>query len=163
FGVAVLGLVVNVRFVTQIRKTTGKPDKQGMIKKQETKTVVGENGCDIGELKKEKINTEGDSNSRTQNRNLPQTKKNQQKHINKIRSYESDKKIKNERIIHLQEKETRITAELNHDRNQLEHVQYTIKRLNEELFEEQGKLDVFGLDIDRKQTEVEELRGQQSS
>ena len=96
-------------------------------------------------------------------KNLATQQRSTQAYINKIRSYESDKKIKNERIIHLQEKETRITAELNHDRNQLEHVQYTIKRLNEELFEEQGKLDVFGLDIDRKQTEVEELRGQQSS
>lgn len=84
-------------------------------------------------------------------------------YIHKIRSYESDKKIKNERIIHLQEKETRVTAELNNDKNQLEHVQYILKRLNEELFEEQGKLDVFRLDIGRNQTEVEELRGQQSS
>ncbi|MBD1431643.1 chromosome segregation protein SMC [Sphingobacterium sp. DN00404] len=84
-------------------------------------------------------------------------------YIHKIRSYESDKKIKNERFIHLQEKETRITAELNNDKNQLEHVQYIIKRLNEELFEEQGKLDVFRLDIGRNQTEVEELRAQQSS
>src|SRR5690606_33639099 len=92
-------------------------------------------------------------------KNLATQQRSTQAYINKIRSYKSDKKNKNERIIHLQEKETRITAELNHDRNQLEHVQYRIKRLNEELFEEQGKLDVFGLDIDRKQTEVEELRG----
>ncbi|PRD56989.1 chromosome segregation protein SMC [Sphingobacterium gobiense] len=96
-------------------------------------------------------------------KNLAMQQKSTNEYINKIRSYESDKKIKNERIVHLQEKETRITAELNNDRKQLEHVQYTLKRLNEELFEEQGKLDVFRLDIERNQTEVEELRGQQSS
>lgn len=96
-------------------------------------------------------------------KSLATQQKNTNEYVNKIRSYESDKKIKNERIIHLQEKETRITAELNNDKNQLEHVQYTLKRLNEELFEEQGKLDVFRLDIERNQTEVEELRGQQSS
>ncbi|PRD48573.1 chromosome segregation protein SMC [Sphingobacterium haloxyli] len=96
-------------------------------------------------------------------KNLATQQKSTNEYVNKIRSYESDKKIKNERIIHLQEKETRITAELNNDKKQLEHVQYTLKRLNEELFEEQGKLDVFRLDIDRNQTEVEELRGQQSS
>lgn len=96
-------------------------------------------------------------------KNLATQQKSTNEYTNKIRNYESDKKIKNERITHLQEKETRITAELNHDNKQLEHVQYTIKRLNEELFEEQGKLEVFRLDIDRNQTEVEELRGQQSS
>jgi len=96
-------------------------------------------------------------------KSLSVQQKSTNEYVHKIRSYESDKKIKNERFSHLQEKETRITAELNNDRNQLEHVQYTLKRLNEELFEEQGKLDVFRLDIGHKQTEVEELRGQQSS
>lgn len=96
-------------------------------------------------------------------KNLATQQKSTNEYVNKIRSYESDKKIKNERLVHLQEKETRLTAEINNDKNQLEHVQYTIKRLNEELFEEQGKLDVFRLDIDRHQTEVEELRGQQAS
>lgn len=96
-------------------------------------------------------------------KNLGTQQKSTNAYVHKIRAYESDKKIKNERIVHLQDKETRLTAELNNDRNQLEHVQYTIKRLNEDLFEEQGKLDVFRLDIDRHQTEVEELRGQQSS
>src|SRR5690606_27802558 len=96
-------------------------------------------------------------------KSLAVQQKSTNEYVHKIRSYESDKKIKNERFSHLQEKETRITAELNNDKNQLEHVQYTLKRLNEELFEEQGKLDVFRLDIERNQTEVEELRGQQSS
>lgn len=64
---------------------------------------------------------------------------------------------------HLQDKEMRLTAELNNDKKQLEHVLYTIKRLNEELFEEQGKLDVYQLDIEKDKNEVEELRAQQTS
>src|SRR5690606_11635759 len=96
-------------------------------------------------------------------KNLATQQRSTNEYIHKIRTYESDKKIKNEQMRHLQDKEMRLTAELNNDKKQLEHVQHTIKRLNEELFEEQGKLDVFQLDIQRNQTEVEELRGQQSS
>ena len=96
-------------------------------------------------------------------KNLATQQKSTNEYINKIRNYESDKKIKNQRLIHLQEKETRLTAELNNDKKQLEHVQYTIKRLNEELFEEQGKLEVARMDIGNQQGEIEALRGQQSS
>lgn len=96
-------------------------------------------------------------------KNLAIQQKSTNEYINKIRNYESDKKIKNERVIHLQEKEARLTAELNNDKRQLEHIQYTIKRLNEELFEEQGKLDVFRLDMQHHQHEAETLRSQQAS
>lgn len=96
-------------------------------------------------------------------KNLATQQKSTNEHINKIRAYESDKKIKNEQMRHLQDKEMRLTAELNNDKKQLEHVLYTIKRLNEELFEEQGKLDVYQLDIEKDKNEVEELRAQQTS
>lgn len=82
---------------------------------------------------------------------------------NKIRAYESEKKIKNERLHHLKERESRITAEYNLDKQQLTNVEYTIKRLNEELYEEQAKLDVAQDDIQKNKTEVEELKGQQQT
>lgn len=126
--------------------------QQARIKETSTKVESQEN--ELRKLREAILSKE---------KNLATQQKSTNEYVNKIRSYESDKKIKNERLIHLQEKETRITAELNNDKKKLEHVQYTIKRLNEELFEEQGKLDVFRLEIDRNQTEVEELRGQQSS
>ncbi|TJZ62851.1 chromosome segregation protein SMC [Sphingobacterium olei] len=84
-------------------------------------------------------------------------------YTNKIRSYESEKKVKNERLHHLQEKDARISTDLNLDKQQLSHVEYTLKRLHEELYEEQAKLDVFQGDITKNKTEVEELRGQQHS
>ncbi|MCA5006419.1 chromosome segregation protein SMC [Sphingobacterium bovistauri] len=82
---------------------------------------------------------------------------------NKIRAYESEKKIKNERLHHLKERESRITAEFNLDKQQLTNVEYTIKRLNEEIYEEQAKLDVAQDDIQKNKTEVEELKGQQQT
>lgn len=96
-------------------------------------------------------------------KNLAVQQKSTQEHINKIRSYESDKKIKNEQMRHLQDKEARLTAELNNDKNQLQHVEHTIKRINEELFEEQGKLAVYQSGIDNHKAAVDELRQQQSS
>lgn len=82
---------------------------------------------------------------------------------NKIRTYESEKKIKNERLYHLQEREARIVTDLNLDNQQLNNVDTSLKRLNEEIYEEQAKLDVFQNDIQKQKTEVEELRGQQQT
>ncbi|MFZ4861668.1 chromosome segregation protein SMC [Sphingobacterium sp. Mn56C] len=82
---------------------------------------------------------------------------------NKIRAYESEKKIKNERLHHLQEREARIITELNLDKQQLSHVDSTLKRLHEEIYEEQAKLDVYQGDIQKNKEEVEELRGQQQT
>lgn len=96
-------------------------------------------------------------------KNLATQQKSTNEYINKIRAYESDKKIKNEQMRHLQDKEMRLTAELNNDKKQLENVLYTMKRLNEELFEEQGKLDVYQIGIEKEKNEVDELRVQQTS
>jgi len=95
--------------------------------------------------------------------NLSAQQKATHEYINKIRSYESEKKIKNAQLQHLQEKETRLTNDLQNDKQQLNHVEYQIKRLNEELFEEQNTLDRVKLDLDSNKTEVEELRSQQLS
>src|SRR5690606_28998783 len=95
--------------------------------------------------------------------NLSAQQKATQEYINKIRSYESEKKIKNAQLQHLQEKQIRRSHHLQNDKQQLNHVQYQIKRLNEELFEEQNSLDVVKQDLDTNKIEVEELRAQQSS
>lgn len=83
--------------------------------------------------------------------------------VNKIRAYESEKKIKNERLYHLQEREARLNADLNLDRQQLHNVESALKILNEQIYEEQAKLDVYQNDIQNKKNEVEELRTQQQS
>src|SRR5690606_6634039 len=64
---------------------------------------------------------------------------------------------------HLQDKETRLTAELAQDRSQLEHVLHTIKRLHEELYEEQQALEMLQQTIEKNKTEVDEIRIQQQS
>lgn len=81
--------------------------------------------------------------------------------VNKIRTYESEKKIKNERLYHLQEREARIITDLNLDRQQLNNIDSSLKILNEQIYEEQAKLDVFQNDIQNQRIEVEELRRQQ--
>src|SRR5690606_12931236 len=91
----------------------------------------------------------------------------QQKHTNehgaKIRAYESDKKVRNETVPTLKDKESRLANELTQDKQQLNHVLYNLKRLNEELFEEQAKLDTTGTELATKKEEVDALRGQQHS
>lgn len=96
-------------------------------------------------------------------KNLATQQRSTNEYINKIRAYESDKKIKNEQIKHLQDKETRLTAELAQDRSQLEHVLHTIKRLHEELYEEQQALEMLQQTIEKNKTEVDEIRIQQQS
>lgn len=96
-------------------------------------------------------------------KNLATQQKSTNEYINKIRAYESDKKIKNEQIKHLQDKETRLTAELAQDRSQLEHVLHTIKRLHEELYEEQQALEMLQQTIEKNKTEVDEIRIRQQS
>lgn len=96
-------------------------------------------------------------------KNLAAQQKITNEYVNKIRSYESDKKIKNAQLQHLQEKETRLNNDLQNDKQQLNHIQYQIKRLNEELFEEQNILDKVQLDLDGNKIEVDELRSQQQA
>lgn len=96
-------------------------------------------------------------------KNLAAQQKTTNDFIGKIRAYESDKKVKNEQLKHLQNLETRLTAEITQDHQQINHIRYNIKRIQEELLAEQTKLDESKAGLDNKLKEVEELRGQQQS
>lgn len=98
-----------------------------------------------------------------QEKNLSIQQKVTQEFVNKIRGYESEKKINNEKVKNLQDKENRLNLDLNSDKQQLNHVLYTIKRLNEELFDEQNKLDALKVNLESNKSEVDALRGQQQS
>ena len=98
-----------------------------------------------------------------QEKNVSIQQKATQEFINKIRNYESEKKVKNEQLKNLQDKESRLNFEINNDNQQLNHVLYTIKRLNEELFHEQQQLDNLQTNLEKDKFEVEELRGQQQT
>lgn len=98
-----------------------------------------------------------------QEKNLSVQQKATQEFVNKIRGYESEKKIKNEKVKNLQDKENRLNLDINSDKQQLNHVLYTIKRLNEELFDEQHKLESLKDNLETNKSEVDALRGQQQS
>jgi chromosome segregation protein len=99
----------------------------------------------------------------TKEKNLAAQQKAANDFISKIRAYESDKKIKNEQLRHLQEKEKRLSDDLEKDKNQLNHVFYNIKRLNEEKLVETGHLKKLSDDLGNKKEELDELRLQQQS
>lgn len=78
--------------------------------------------------------------------------------ISKIRAYESDKKLKNEQLKFLEDKKSRFSEELEKDRNQLNHVFYNQKRLNEEYFQETSILARLQISLAQLQSELEGLR-----
>ena len=69
-------------------------------------------------------------------KNLSVQQKASNEFIAKIRNYESDKKLKNEQLRFLEDKKNRLNDELEKDKNQLNHVFYNQKRLNEEHLQE---------------------------
>lgn len=78
--------------------------------------------------------------SLTREKNLSLQQKTTNEFVAKIRAYESEKKIKNEQLKFQQDKESRLTEELERDRQQLNHVLYNIKRLSEESLQENETL-----------------------
>jgi chromosome segregation protein len=101
--------------------------------------------------------------SLTREKNLATQQKATNDYVAKIRAYESEKKIKNEQLKFQQDKETRLTAELERDRNQLNHVLYNIKRLAEEKALEEENLQTLTEKVTDLKLTVDELRLQQSS
>jgi len=99
----------------------------------------------------------------TKEKNLSIQQKATNEFVAKIRAYESEKKIKNEQLKFQQDKEARLTEELDRDRNQLNHVLYNIKRLNEEKAQEEENLDTISTKVADLKIMVDELRLQQSS
>ena len=81
--------------------------------------------------------------------------------IAKIRNYESDKKLKNEQLRFLEDKKTRLSDELEKDKNQLNHVFYNQKRLNEEHLQESEILNKLQSSLATQQLEINGLRENQ--
>ncbi|MFC3197468.1 chromosome segregation protein SMC [Parapedobacter deserti] len=96
-------------------------------------------------------------------KNLSVQQKATSEYVGKIRAYESEKKVKNEQLRNLQEKEKRLSEDISQDKQQLNHALYNIKRLNEERLTEQQKLDTISASLQQQKAEVDELRGQQQT
>lgn len=94
----------------------------------------------------------------TKERNLAAQQKATNEYVAKIRAYESDKKIKNEQLKFQQDKEARLSADLERDRNQLNHVLYNIKRLSEEKAQEEESLQTLTEKVADLKMAVDELK-----
>jgi len=101
--------------------------------------------------------------SLTKEKNLSIQQKATNEYVGKIRAYESEKKIKNEQLKFQQDKEARLTEELDRDKNQLNHVLYNIKRLSEEKATEDENLQTVKLKVADLKEAVDELKEQQSA
>ncbi|TWI96696.1 condensin subunit Smc [Mucilaginibacter frigoritolerans] len=101
--------------------------------------------------------------SLTKEKNLSTQQKATNEYVSKIRAYESEKKIKNEQLKFQQDKESRLTEELDRDKTQLNHVLYNIKRLSEEKAQEDENFETVRLKVADLKEAVDELREQQSA
>lgn len=98
-----------------------------------------------------------------QEKNLSVQQKATNELVSKIRAYESEKKVKNEQMRFLQEKETRLASELEKDKNQLNHIKYNIKRLNEEVLTETAVFDRLDSDLKLLKSTLDTSREQQQA
>ncbi|WP_231491447.1 chromosome segregation protein SMC [Pedobacter sp. Leaf170] len=114
---------------------------------------------DLGEANLQKLKLE----SINQEKNLSVQQKATNEVVSKIRAYESEKKVKNEQMRFLQEKETRLATELDKDKNQLNHIKYNIKRLNEEVLTETEVFNKVEADLKTLKTSLDTLREQQQT
>nr|WP_294942069.1 chromosome segregation protein SMC [uncultured Mucilaginibacter sp.] len=96
--------------------------------------------------------------SLTKEKNLAAQQKTTNEFVSKIRAYESEKRIKNEQLKHQQDKEARLKEELERDTNQHKHVQYNIKRLNEEKMQEDENLQIITARVAELKAAVDDLR-----
>lgn len=94
-------------------------------------------------------------------KNLSIQQKASNEFISKIRNYESEKKLKNEQLRFLEDKKNRHNDELEKDRNQLNHVFYNQKRLNEEHLQESEILEKLRNTVSSHHLEITALRAKQ--
>ncbi len=78
--------------------------------------------------------------------------------IAKIRDYESDKKIRNQQLSFLQDKEKKLIDTIETDKNQLNHVLYNQKRLLEDLNQEKSQLLAVSKSLQEKKEQLDLLR-----
>lgn len=96
--------------------------------------------------------------SLSKEKNLATQQKATNEFVAKIRAYESEKKLKNEQLRFLEEKETRLKQELETDKNQLNHVIYNQKRLQEELTQENELFKILQAELERQKANLDAQR-----
>ncbi|NTE00678.1 chromosome segregation protein SMC [Agrobacterium tumefaciens] len=129
-------------------------EQNQQVNRSELSTRIDQQEAKLQKLKLGSINQE---------KNLSVQQKATNELISKIRTYESEKKVKNEQMRFLQEKETRLAGELEKDKNQLNHIKYNIKRLNEEVLIETEVFNRLEADLKLLKSTLETLREQQQT
>lgn len=143
--------------ISNFRDALERLDSQQLAQEDERNLITTQ--LDTLEAELQKLKQE----SLVEEKNLSIQQKAANDYTSKIRAYESEKKVKNEQLRNLNDKEQRLSKELSSDRQQINHVLYNIKRLNEEQLLEQQKLDEIKVSLDEQKQEVDELRGQQQT
>lgn len=129
-------------------------EQNQQLNRTELSATIDSSEALLQKLKLESINQE---------KNLSVQQKATNELVSKIRAYESEKKVKNEQMRFLQEKETRLAGELEKDKNQLNHIKYNIKRLNEEILSETESFNRLENDLKQLKAVVDTLREQQQT
>lgn len=129
-------------------------EQNQQVNRSELSTKIDQQEAELQKLKLGSINQE---------KNLSIQQKATNELISKIRTYESEKKVKNEQMRFLQEKETRLAGELEKDKNQLSHIKYNIKRLNEEVLIETEVFNRLEADLKLLKSTLDTLREQQQT
>ena len=111
-------------------------------KKTDLLKLVSQKEANVEKLKADLINKE---------KLLASRQKTLNDHVNKIRQYESDKKIKNERLRYLSDKSSNLNEQISQDKLTLERIHVEIKGLEEEK-ESAGKILA---EIELKMTSLE--------
>ena len=111
--------------------------------------------------KKEEILLTYKNNTLTLEKNVALQQKATQEYLYKIRTYENEKKIKNEQLRHLQQAELRLNHEITQDKQQLNHVLYNLKRIEEDQLEAQTQLNTAELNLQQSKGQTEEIVRQQ--
>lgn len=94
----------------------------------------------------------------TKEKNLSIQQKISNEYTNKIRTYESDKKLKSEQLRFAEEKNEKLIKDLALEKNRLNDIVYNLKRLNDELIHESELQTLIQRDLETHQTEVEQLQ-----
>lgn len=96
--------------------------------------------------------------SLTQEKNLSIQQKASNDHINKIRQYESDKKLKNEKLNFLREKEIRLSSETEADKRLYDNLGESIIQLEKQKEEEDIKLREIEAKLSNAKNELDNLK-----
>jgi len=142
--------------IASFSESLGKIEEREQLHKVEKSGIVTQIDQLEAFLQQQKLD------SLTKEKNLSTQQKATNEFVSKIRAYESEKKIKNEQLRFQQDKETRLTEELERDKAQLNHVLYNIKRLAEEKAQEDENLQTVQLKVADLKAAVDELRLRQT-